>query len=76
MIYEPIDGAVRYDIYLTVIEICNLRQYNGRAVSLHAVLQEPFNVLKELLNRNFFVCIISPYIDTYNRYKFNLRVGC
>ena len=75
VVHEPVDRSVRNNVDFSVVQIRDLRQHNGRTVCLHAVFQEALDVSEKLLYRDLFVCVIASYIDTYHRYKFNLRVG-
>ena len=75
VIHEPVDGPVRNNIDLAVVEVRDLRQHNRRTICLYTVFQEAFDILQKFFYGYFFVCVVAAYVYTYNRYKFNLRVG-
>ena len=64
IVHKPIDRGVNGEIYLGVLDRCDLRQNNRGAVRLHGrAIVESVDIVEKNLYRNLLIRIISRHIN-------------
>ena len=65
MIHEPVDGGIRYDIHLGIVEFRYVREHYTGTVRLDTVFEKFFHIVDEFLHRYLLVGVVASYIYTH-----------